>query len=110
VAAVDETHLPYPLVEGAFSRRDLRYLRRHARRITYSLHDRIKLIALAADQEPAAVERDGLDFIRQWSAEVPGAQLEDYQRILNALAVVRHAPEQAAGELSALCSARGVYP
>jgi hypothetical protein len=35
VAAVDETHIPYPLVEGAFSRRDLRYLRHHERRITY---------------------------------------------------------------------------
>jgi hypothetical protein len=102
-------HIPYPLVERALRTGNLPYLRRHSRQITLSLLDRIRLIELAADQEPAMVERDALDFIRQWTVEVPGAQLEDYQRILDAVNAVRHAPERAAAELEALCSARDVF-
>jgi hypothetical protein len=109
MAAVDATHLPYPLVDRALRRGDLRYLRRHSRQITWSLLDRIRLIVLAADQEPAALERDALDFVRQWTAEVSATELEDYQRILDAVKTVQHAPERAVGELTALCSARGIY-
>ncbi len=107
--AANATHIPYPLVDRALSTGNLAYLRRNARQITWSLLDRIRLIVLVADQEPAALEGDALAFIEQWATEVPAAQLEDYQRILDALRTVRHAPDRAAGELTALCSARGVY-
>ncbi len=107
--AVGATHIPYPLLDRALNTGNLTYLRRHYRQIDWSLLSRIRLLELVAEKEPAAVESEAVAFIRQWSAEVPGTCVEDYDTILGAVRAVRHAPERAVGELTSLCSMRGIY-
>jgi len=110
MTAVGAPHIPFPLVERAIRTGDLPYLRRHARQITLSLPNRISVCVLVAEQEPGSLERDALDFIEQWTTEVPARKLDDYRVILGAIDAMRFAPQQSAAELVALCCARGVYP
>jgi len=60
-------------------------VRRNSAQITLSLLDQISVCVLSADQEPGALEGDVLDFIRQWTAEVPTTRLNDYRVILKAV-------------------------
>jgi hypothetical protein len=102
-------YIPHPLVVRALSTGDLSYLRRHSREISLSLPEQIRVLELAADQEPGALEGDVLCFIKQWTEEVPARRLEDYRTILQAIDVLAFAPERATAQLTSLCSLRGVY-
>jgi hypothetical protein len=63
----------------------------------------VEVLALFAQQAPERLEAVSLRWVRRYATEARGQRLEDYRRIVTALAMMRREAEFATDELLRLC-------
>jgi hypothetical protein len=101
-------HISYPRFKAALGARDLAFIRRNARSIAIGLPDAAEVCRLIAEQDPGRLEEASVHWIKRYAAEAPGQRRSDYLVIVSAFDSLTVDPERAAGELAALCAARGI--
>lgn len=102
-------HIPYARVQAALHADDLEFIRRHASELTLGLVDGIDVCRLIAEQDPCQLEVASVRWIRRFAAEAAEQRRDDYSVIVRAFDTMPAQPVLAAGQLAALCAARGVF-
>jgi hypothetical protein len=87
---------------------NLALIRRYAGRITMGVPDAAEVCRLIAAQDPGSLEPASVQWIRRFAAEAVGQERRDYGLIVKAFDAMTAQPDLAAGQLVALCAARGL--
>jgi hypothetical protein len=101
-------HVPFPRVRAAIDAQDLDFVLRHRDRLNLGLAVAVEVLALFAQQAPERLEAVSLRWVRRYATEARGQRLEDYGRIVTALAMMPSEQEFAVDELIRLCEERGL--
>jgi hypothetical protein len=101
-------HIPYARFEAALRTGDLAFIRRHADGLTLSLADEAEVCRLIAGQDPGRLEAASVRWIKRFAAQARDERRSDYGLIVSSFDALMLEPEVAAGQLRALCAARGL--
>jgi hypothetical protein len=101
-------HIPYARFEAALRAGRLEFIQEHAHQFTLDLADEAEVCRLIAEQDPARLETASVQWIKQFAAKASGQRREDYKLILRAFDTMMVEPKLVAGQLRALCAARGL--
>jgi hypothetical protein len=99
-------HIPYSRIDAAIRAGHLSFLLAHLESL--SLAAEAEVCRLIAEQRPRRLDDASVRWIRRFAAEAQDQQRGDYVLIVEAFDQFTVAPERSAGQLAALCSARGV--
>jgi hypothetical protein len=101
----EEAHIPYARIEAAIRVGHLSFLLSHLQAL--GLREEVDLCRLLAEQRPDQLETASVRWIRRFATTARDQRREDYMLIVNAFDRLPLDPERSAGELKALCAARG---
>jgi hypothetical protein len=102
------SHVPHAQFQAMLRAGNLVSIRRCAGRITMGLPDAAEVCRLIAEQDPGSLEPASVQWIRRFAAEAAGQERRDYGLIVQAFDAMVAEPGLAAGQLVALCAARGL--
>jgi hypothetical protein len=94
----------YARFRRALSTRDLLMIRTAAAELPHiDLGDALEVCVVFRGTDPARLEAAAVRWVGRFCAERPGVTLEEVDRAVRALTVLRSAPEDALGTLQTLC-------